>query len=71
MMENVDFAAEIFKAVENNYGKPIKRIGKFEDCGKQGFKIIMIFTDYRILEAKVKVETVLGEHCITLEGTYY
>jgi hypothetical protein len=70
-MEKMDYAAEIFKAVEGNYGKQIKRIVKFEEYGKHGFKLNIIFTDYRILEAKVKVETVLGEPCITLEGTYY
>ena len=70
-MKNVDYAAEMLKAIETNYGQQVQRIVKYRELGNSVLLLTIIFADYRMLEAKVKVETILGEPGITIEGTYY
>lgn len=66
-----DYAAEMIAAIETSYGSSVQRIVKYHELGNNVLQLTLVFTDYRILEAKVRVETILGEPGITIEGTYY
>jgi len=68
--DQVDFADEMIDAIEKEYGQPIERIAKFD---RQGgiIKFSIIFIDYRLLEAKIKVLNYLGMPSIEIHGYYY
>ena len=70
LFEEIDFADEMIEAIETEYGGQIERIAKFSDLGPY-FKISIIFQDYRLLEAKIKVSDFCGVPCINVEGFYY
>jgi len=68
--DQVDFADEMIDAIEKEYGQPIERIAKFDRQGGV-IKISIIFIDYRLLEAKIKVLNYLGMPSIEIQGYYY
>jgi hypothetical protein len=68
--DQVDFADEMIEAIEKEYGQPIERIAKFNEYDGF-FKISIIFVDYRLLEAKVKVLSYLDMPSIQIQGYYY
>jgi hypothetical protein len=70
-LEGVDFADQMLDAIQKDYGRKIMRIPKFKQVSKLGFKITIIFTDYRLLEANIKVVNLLDMPSITIEGIYY
>jgi hypothetical protein len=70
-LEGVDFADQMLEAIQNDYGRQIMRIPKFKQVSRLGFKITIIFTDYRLLEANIKVVNLLDMPSITIEGVYY
>ena len=70
LFEKIDFADEMIEAIETEYGGQIERIAKFSDLGPY-FKISIIFQDYRLLEAKIKVTDFCGMPSIHIEGFYY
>jgi hypothetical protein len=70
LFDEIDFAEEMIDAIETKYGRPIERIAKFSDLGPY-FKISIIFQDYCLLEAKIKVSDFSGVPSIHIEGFYY
>jgi hypothetical protein len=69
--EDLDnFADEIFEAIETEYGQPIERVARFTEHDGH-FNISIIFVDYRLLEAKIKVIKFFGEPSIQIHGFYY
>ena len=69
--EDVDFADEMIQAIEKDYGRSIQRIPFFER-GKEPhtFDIKIIFTDFRLLEAKIAVIPIYGMPTIQIHGIY-
>ena len=65
-----DIVDEILEAIETEYGRKIERVVKLDDI-EEGFKITIIFSDYRLLEAKVKVKTIYTAPSVVIQGTYY
>lgn len=68
--DQVDFAEEMIDAIEKEYGQPIERIAKFAEYDGF-FKISIIFVDYRLLEAKIKVCHIFDSPSIQIQGYYY
>ena len=70
LYDQIDFADEMIEAIEKEYGQPIERIAKFDE--HDGFfKISIIFIDYRLLEAKIKILNFLDMPSIQIQGYYY
>jgi hypothetical protein len=70
LFNEVDFADEMIDAIEKEYGTQIERIAKFEEhIGF--FRISIIFQDYRLLEAKIKVIDFCGMPSIQISGYYF
>lgn len=70
-MEGIDFADQMLDAIQKDYGRTIMRIPKFKQVSKYGFKISIIFTDYRLLEANIRVIDMFDMPSITIEGNYF
>jgi hypothetical protein len=70
LFNDVDFADEMIEAIEKEYGTPIERIAKFDEHFGF-FKISVIFQDYRLLEAKIKVVDFCGLPSIQISGHYF
>jgi hypothetical protein len=68
--DRIDFADEMIEAIEKEYGQPIERIAKFDQYD-DFFKISIIFIDYRLLEAKIKILNFLDLPSIQIQGYYY
>lgn len=67
-----NFADEIFRAVEKDYGRGIARIPKFKRISKFTFLISIIFADFRLLEAEIHVtEAGYGIPHIEIHGEYF
>jgi hypothetical protein len=55
-LENQDLAEEMMKHIEKDYGRSIARIAYFKKAREPyTFDIKIIFTDFRLLEAKIQV----------------
>ena len=61
---------EMLDAIETEYGKPIARVVKFEDYG-DAYYFTIIFEDYTLLEAQVKITHFFTNPSITIEGKYF
>lgn len=70
-MQGIDFADQMLDAIQKDYGRTIMRIPKFKQVSKYGFKISIIFTDYRLLEANIRVIDMFDMPSITIEGNYF
>lgn len=69
--EGIDIADQIIEALEKDYGRSVHRIPKFKQTGRYTFEISCIFTDYRRLEADIKMDQVYDLPTITIHGIYY
>lgn len=65
-----NYATEIFEQIENEYGQKIERIIKFKEKNDIFFMTI-IFSDYRMLEAMIKIETLYRMPAIRIEGKIF
>jgi hypothetical protein len=70
-LNGVDFAEDLLKTIENEYGRTIMKIPKFSRIAYNKFLISIIFSDYRLLEGEIEVIELYGMPAIKLEGTYY
>lgn len=73
-LENGDFADEMIRHIENDYGRSIARIADFERAKEpHTFNIKIIFTDFRLLDAKIQVMqfSCFDQPSIQIVGTYY
>jgi hypothetical protein len=71
-LNDVDFADEILRALEDEYGCNIARIPYFKQIGEHRFEIQIIFVDFRLLEAEIFVESPIPSMPqIRIEGTFY
>ena len=68
--DEADIVDEILEAIESEYVMRIERLVKLDDF-EDGFKMTIIFADYRLLEAKVKVKTSYQTPSVVIQGTYY
>lgn len=69
--EGMDFADEMLRQIEKDYGRSIMRIPKFKRTEKFCFNITIIFTDYKIFEGEIKVIDVFEMPAIQIHGNYY
>ncbi len=71
--EQDDVAEEIMRSIEKDYGRSIQRIPFFERGAEPNtFDIKVIFTDFRLLEAKIIVVPYLDYYPqIQVHGTYF
>ncbi|MBT2728376.1 hypothetical protein J7E63_15715 [Bacillus sp. ISL-75] len=67
----VDFADDLLRSIEKDYGKSIMKIPKFKRIGSTLFEISIIFSDYRLLEAEINIAEIYGMPAIKVNGTYY
>lgn len=70
-LNGADFADDLIKAIEKDYGRTIMKIPKFRRIGYTTFLISVIFSDYRLLEGEIEVFELYGMPAIKLEGTYF
>lgn len=69
-----DFADEMLRAIEKDYGRSIMRIPKFNKSSyeQHAFKMSIIFTDFKLLEAEVRiVYDHIFDPYIEIKGIYY
>ena len=70
--EEVDFADEMLRRIEKDYGRSVQRIAKFnKGYERNSFLITIVFTDHVIFEGKIKIYEIHGEAMIKVEGAYY
>jgi hypothetical protein len=69
-LNGIDFADDLLLAIEKDYGRSIMKIPKFKRIGKTQFLITIIFSDYKLLEAEIKVVDMFGMPTIKIEGVY-
>jgi hypothetical protein len=70
-LENVDFADEMIRAIEKDYGRTIVRIPKFNKRSATSFDITIVFTDFRILEAVISIEEINYLPTLVIQGCYF
>lgn len=74
-LDEVDFADEMIRAIERDYGRSIARIAKFNSSLEpMSYDITLVFTDFRVLEATLKIVPFIFFDLppqIEIEGIYY
>jgi hypothetical protein len=71
-LNEVEFADELFKQIENDYGRSIARIPKFKIVSPFHYRISVIFTDFKLLEADMILNAnFFDEVSIEVTGVYY
>lgn len=70
-LKGIDFADDMLRAIENDYGRSIMKIPKFRRIHTDSFLITIIFSDYTLLEAEVRVVDLYGLPAIKVEGKYF
>lgn len=70
-LKGIDFADEMLRAIEKDYGRTIMKIPKFRRVLDRLFNITIIFTDYTLLEAEISVVEIYGMPAIKVQGTYF
>lgn len=69
-LDGIDFADDVIRAIEKDYGRSVVRIPKFKRKSAYSFYITLVFTDFCILEAEIKI---VGDPLIPtllIEGVY-
>jgi hypothetical protein len=61
---------EVLGAIEKDHGAQIEKIVKCEEQSNS-FDFMIIFEDYCLLEARLKIHDVLGTKTVQVSGTYY
>ena len=69
--DETEIADEIFRAIEKEYGRGIARIPFFERTDSNIFELKVIFTDFKLLEARIIVIPYYGMASVKVEGFYY
>lgn len=70
--EGIDIADEVISEIEKDYGRTIARIPFFERAEEpNSFDIKIIFSDFKLLEAKISVVPYFGLMTVKVEGIYY
>lgn len=67
---NVEIIDEIIDAVSEKYGQEIARIAKVEEINGI-FHMTIVFVDYRIMEAQIKVCDFCDIPSIRIQGNYF
>ena len=67
----MDMADEMIAAIEKDYGRSIQRILIFKKTGRHTFDIVCIFSDYKMLQAEIKVVQMYDLPSVIVEGIYY
>lgn len=70
-LNGIDFADDVLRAIEKDYGRTIMKIPKFSRTGSASFDISIIFSDYTLLEAELIIKEVYGMPTLIVEGAYY
>jgi hypothetical protein len=72
-MDHEDFADEIFRKIEKDYGRGIARVPYFERSDEPYcFDIKIIFTDFKLLEGTIRVVPFYEFGAtVQVEGIYY
>jgi hypothetical protein len=73
MFYDIDIADEVLRKIENDYGRSIARIPFFERAIEEPntFDIKVVFSDFRLLEAKIRVIPLFDLATIQVDGIYY
>jgi hypothetical protein len=69
-MINFDLCEDILTTIEEEYGAKIQRVINLQDYGDY-FTFCIIFSDYRLLEASVKIRRFLDDATVKIEGKIY
>lgn len=71
--DDTEIADEVVRAIEKDYGRGIARIPFFERADEPfSFDIKVIFTDFKLLEAKIMVVPFANIGAtVKVEGIYY
>jgi hypothetical protein len=69
-MIDFGFAEDILTTIEEEYGAKIERVVNLQDYGDY-FTFCIIFSDYRLLEASVKIRRFFDEASVKIEGKIY
>lgn len=70
-LKGIDFADDMLRAIEKDYGRTIMKIPKFRRILNNVFAISIIFTDYTLLEAEVSIIDLYGMPALKVEGNYF
>ena len=68
--DDTEIADEVFRAIEKDYGRGIARVPYFERTDFCTFDIKIVFTDFKLLEAKIFVIPFHGMATVRVEGIY-
>lgn len=66
-----DLVESIIAALEEDYNCEVQRVARMNQLSKFHFTVSLIFTDYRLLEAEIKVITKYGLPALEICGVYY
>lgn len=66
-----DFVETMIAALEDDYQCEVQRVARLKQISRCDFSVSLIFTDYRLLEAEIKVVTKYGMPALEINGTYY
>lgn len=69
--KEIDFVDELLKAIENDCEREIMRIVKLDEIKKDSFSITVIFTDYILLEAYIKISKMEDSLVFQVNGNCY
>ena len=54
--DDAEFVDVMIDELEKEYGRSVARIAKLEPLTSYSFEVIIIFSDFRLLEAEIRVE---------------
>jgi hypothetical protein len=69
--ERGDLAHQLIVEIQKHYGKQVERTVKFEPTSdRYTFDVLLVFTDYRILEGQIRIEPRIEGLNIRIDGVY-
>jgi hypothetical protein len=76
--DDAEFFDVMINELEKEYGRSVARLAKLERTSPYSFEITVVFSDFRLLEAEVKVTNISPyylleptEPIVTIRGEYY
>lgn len=69
--EDTNIADKVIRAIEKDYGRSIVKIPKFERKTPHVFTLTIVFSDFTILEAEIKIVNTGFDPTIIIQGSYY
>jgi hypothetical protein len=69
--DDTDFLDVMINELEKEYGRSVARIAKLKAISLYSFEVIVVFSDFRLLEAEVIVQDYGFMPSVHIRGNYY